>query len=285
MSDAVKVRYEVDLSTGTPDLVLPFLEIRALIPTDREALAGLMLDAYVGTIDYEGETLTGVLEEVDSWLAGTPMLDHSCGAIVDGRLVSAVLVMVLDEAPFISFVMTDPDHKGHRFGRAVTHAALESLRAVDYPFAALYITKGNTPSERLFAAVGAKPTATDTRPQRHIWVAVLGILGFGEMASQSDNDTEPNKTEVAGRETDHRENHAHCESNGKCGISKSVHAPNPRPRSYRHIWVAGAQLRSVCSQDAMVDRIDSFRRCSSLGCGGCRVDQVVCVRHSYRAGR
>jgi ribosomal protein S18 acetylase RimI-like enzyme len=161
MSDAVKVRYEVDLSTETPNPVLPDLEIRSLIPTDREALARLMLNAFVGTIDYEGETLTEAIEEVDSWLAGNPMLDHSYGGVVDRRLVSAVLVRVLDEAPFISFVMTDPDHKGHRIGRAVTQAALESLRAADYPFAALYISKGNTPSERLFAAVGAKPTATD----------------------------------------------------------------------------------------------------------------------------
>ena len=101
MSDAVKVRYEVDLSTETPDPVLPDLEIRSLIPTDREALARLMLNAFVGTIDYEGETLTEAIEEVDSWLAGTPMLDHSYGAVVDGRLVSAVLIRVLDGAPFI----------------------------------------------------------------------------------------------------------------------------------------------------------------------------------------
>ena len=161
MSDAVKVRYEVDLSTGTPIQVLPDLKIRSLIPTDREALARLMLDAFVGTLDYEGETLTEAIEEVDSWLGGTPMLDHSYGAVVDGRLVSAVLIRVLDGAPFISFVMTDPDHKGHRFGRSVTYAALESLRSADYPSAALYITRGNTPSERLFASVGAKPTATD----------------------------------------------------------------------------------------------------------------------------
>jgi ribosomal protein S18 acetylase RimI-like enzyme len=160
VSDAVKVRYEVDLSSGIPDLELPVLEIRALIPTDRQALARLMLDAYLETIDYEGETLTEAIEEVDSWLAGTPMLDHSYAAVDDGRLVSAVLFMVVDGAPLIRSAMTDPDHKGQRIGRAVTRAALESLRATDYPFAALYITKGNTPSERMFASLGAKPTAT-----------------------------------------------------------------------------------------------------------------------------
>lgn len=123
-----------------------------------------MLDAYLGTIDYEGETLTEAIEEVDSWLAETPMLGHSYGAVVDGRLVSAVLLMVVDGDPLIRSVMTDPDHKGHRFGLAVTHAAIESLRVAGYPLVTLYITTGNTPSERLFASVGAKPTAADTRP-------------------------------------------------------------------------------------------------------------------------
>lgn len=163
MTDAVKVRYEVDLSAETRDLALPDLESRAVIPTDREPLARLMLDAYVGTIDYEGETLAEAIEEVDSWLADSPMLGHSYGALVDGRLVSAVLLMVVDEAPLIRAVMTDPDHKGHRFGRAVTHAALESLRAAGYPLVILYTTKGNTPSERMFASVGATATAAGSR--------------------------------------------------------------------------------------------------------------------------
>lgn len=155
MTEPPKIRYEIALAPhrghGEP---LGFVT-RNVVAGDRDALARLMLDAYMGTIDYEGETLSEAIEEVDSWLAGTPMLDHSYGGLVDGRLVSAVLLMVVDGAPLVRSVMTDPDHKGHRFAGAVTHAALESLRAAGSPFVALYITEGNTPSERLFASLGA----------------------------------------------------------------------------------------------------------------------------------
>ena len=120
-----------------------------------------MLDAYVRTIDYEGETLTEAIKEVDAWLEGSPMLDHSYGAVVSGRLVSAVFIMTVDDAPFIAMVMTDPGHKGAGLGRAVVEEALASLRVSRYQHAALYITQGNTPSERLFAAAGALHTDID----------------------------------------------------------------------------------------------------------------------------
>jgi len=117
-----------------------------------------MLDAYVGTIDYQGETLAEAIDEVDDWLGGSPMLAHSYGAVVGGRLVSAVLVMTLDDVPFVAYVMTDPDHKETGLGRAVVEAALSSLRESSHERVVLYITKGNAASERLFATVGAQPT-------------------------------------------------------------------------------------------------------------------------------
>ena len=83
------------------------------------------------------------------------MLDDSYGGLVDGRLVSAVLMMVVDEAPLVRSVMTDPNHKGHRFAGAVANAALESRRAAGYPCVALLSTEGKAPSERLLASFGA----------------------------------------------------------------------------------------------------------------------------------
>ncbi len=114
-----------------------------------------MLDAYMGTIDYEGESIVEAREAVDDWLSDAPLLGQSFGAEIDGRLVSAVLAMTLDDAPFISIVMTAPDHKRSGLGRAVVAASLESLRAVYHSTATLYITEGNEPSERLFASLGA----------------------------------------------------------------------------------------------------------------------------------
>jgi len=164
MSDTAKVRYEIDLTAASPSHASADVEIRRLYPSDRHGLAHLMLDAYLGTIDYEGETLTEAIDEVDSWLEGTSMLDHSYGAVIDGQLVSAVLVSTVDHGPFIGYVMTDADHKGSRLGGAVTSEALASLKTSGYSQVVLYITKGNTPSERLFASLGAKTLKAHNRP-------------------------------------------------------------------------------------------------------------------------
>ena len=84
------------------------------------------------------------------------MLDHSFGAVKGDDVVSAVLVVNVDEEPFIAIVMTDPDHKGMRLAQAVTDSALASLSLAGHKRVVLYITSGNTASERLFAALGAR---------------------------------------------------------------------------------------------------------------------------------
>ncbi|MCP4966037.1 MAG: GNAT family N-acetyltransferase [bacterium] len=165
MSEVVKVRYEIDLAmlSSEPADLDPM--IRKLRPADRDALAQLMLDAYVGTIDYEGETLAEAIEEVDDWLRGSPMLVDSYGAVIGERMVSAVLIQALEDLPLVAYVVTDPDHKRAGLGRAVLEVALGSLRAAGYKRVVLYITKGNIASERLFAAVGARATDVDEGSQ------------------------------------------------------------------------------------------------------------------------
>ncbi len=149
-----RLRYEIDLTTievsppRSPAL-------RRLGPADRDQLAALMLDAYAGTIDDEGETLADAEAEVDQWLADTPMLDHSFGAVIDDDLVAAVLVMELDQQPFVAIVMTAADRKGAGWGRAVVGSALAALQRDGHRRVALVITRGNTPSERLFTGLGA----------------------------------------------------------------------------------------------------------------------------------
>ncbi len=161
MSEVAKVRYEIDLAMLSPEPANLDPTIRKLRPADRDALAQLMLDAYVGTIDYEGETLAEAVEEVDDWLRGSPMLVDSYGAVIGELMVSAVLIMALEDLPRITYVVTDPDQKRAGLGRAVVEAALRSLRAAGHQRVILYITKGNTASERLFAAVGARSTDVD----------------------------------------------------------------------------------------------------------------------------
>ena len=153
MDSPIKVSYEIDLTSWAPPSDRP--THRSLRPSDREALAQLMLDAYIGTIDYEGETLADAIREVDDWFAGSPMLEHSMAIVLHDRLVSAVLVMELDGAPFIAIVMTHPDEKKAGLARSAVEASLASIRRAGHRRATLSITKGNVASERLFASVGA----------------------------------------------------------------------------------------------------------------------------------
>ncbi len=114
-----------------------------------------MLNAYVGTIDHEGETIGEAVAEIESWFGDSPLVEHSYGAVVEGVLASAVLVMNLDNLPFIAIVMTRSDSKQQGLGKYTTAVALGSLRDAGEKQAVLYITSGNTASEKLFLGLGA----------------------------------------------------------------------------------------------------------------------------------
>jgi predicted N-acetyltransferase YhbS len=161
VSDIVKNRYEIGLPGDRPVVESNGAEIRRLEVADRDQVARLMHDAYMGTIDYDGESLVEAIEEIDSWLGGTPMLDHSFCAVVDDEVVSAVLIMLVKSDPLIRSVMTHPEYKGSRLARAVSGASLTTLSQTGHSRVVLYITQGNTASERLFEALGAQVTPSE----------------------------------------------------------------------------------------------------------------------------
>ncbi len=161
MTEAPKIRYEIDLTGHRTGAEPTRAMIRRLTPDDRGDLARLILDAYIGTIDYEGETIAEAEEEVDSWLAGTPLLEFSYAAVIDDRLVSAILAMTVDDAPFIAIVVTDPAHKGTGLGRSVARESLDAMSRAGHDTVVFFITDGNTPSERLFRSLGARPSDDD----------------------------------------------------------------------------------------------------------------------------
>lgn len=151
-----KLRYEIDLSTPIHIPVTTDLDVRTVTEADLRGLARLILDAYVGTIDYEGETLDDAIEGVRAFLTDDDsMLDRSYLVEDDGEIISAVLVSTLQGQPFIGYVMTLPSHKGQGFARLAVAHALQHLAADGHDSVVLYITNGNTPSENLFRSLGA----------------------------------------------------------------------------------------------------------------------------------
>lgn len=158
MGEKTKLRYEVDLANPIPVPDAGEALVRSVTRDDLDRLARLMLDAFVGTIDYEDEDLGGAVDEVRSYLDGDPLLQHSFVAEVGGEIASAVLVSLLDNTPFIVCVMTLPANKGEGLARLVTTSSMSSLAKEGYRSIVLYITEGNQPSEALFRSIGAVQT-------------------------------------------------------------------------------------------------------------------------------
>ncbi len=134
------------------------LAIRHPTTEDTEALAALMLDAYVGTIDADGsETLEDARAEVAGFLSGAsgePMLDHSFVALDHDRMVSVVLVSRHDGLPLIAYAMTAASHKGRGLAAALTTRTLASLHGAGERQAHLWVTRGNAPAERIYERMG-----------------------------------------------------------------------------------------------------------------------------------
>ena len=136
------------------------LPLRAPQTSDTDAMAELMLEAYRGTIDYEGETLDEAVAEVKAYLAGErggrPLLEVSRLAFDGERLAGACLAAEWHErqTALISYVMTHREWKRRGVGRQVLRAVLTALRAQDYRQVYAAITEGNIFSEQLFAQMG-----------------------------------------------------------------------------------------------------------------------------------
>lgn len=151
-----KIRYEIDLREVPSAPPMPLGAARTITPGDTDGLAALMLDAYIGTIDYDGETLTDAVQEVRSYFEDAPLTDNSFLVLEDGKAVAGVLLSMVNDLPFVGYVMTGKHWKGRGLGTAVTNKALSSLLDAGHERAALYITEGNEASEALFRKLGAR---------------------------------------------------------------------------------------------------------------------------------
>ncbi len=130
------------------------VEMRPPTADDHEALAVLMLDAYLGTIDYEGETIDEARTEVQGYFDGDPMLSCSLVGRIDGEIVSACLVSRGDHGPLIVYLMTVARSKNQGLASRLLGASLGLLAAEGYDKVAAWITDGNLSSETIHRRAG-----------------------------------------------------------------------------------------------------------------------------------
>jgi len=127
--------------------------------SDVPGLGDLMLAAYCGTVDDEGETLEDAVGEVEGVLGG------SCGPfasdasfVVDGEdgLVGASLVAIWDwePRPLLLYLVVRPEAKRRGIGTALLLQSGDALAAAGHPELDLFVTEANEPAVNLYRKVG-----------------------------------------------------------------------------------------------------------------------------------
>ncbi len=130
--------------------------------TDADALGALLLDAYRGTLDDEGETLDDArrtVREIFAGAAGTLMWSVSEVTEREGRIVSATLVTLWQDLPLVAQMVTAPDWQRRGLARAGLLRTINRLAAGDETVVRLVVTQGNARAEALYESLGFRPEA------------------------------------------------------------------------------------------------------------------------------
>lgn len=124
---------------------------------DLDALAPLMLRAYRGTVDDEGETVEQAAAALRSTAEGAyGDFLPGCSRVIErgGALRSAALITRQKGRPLVAFTFTDPDFAGQGLAGACMASAMAALFAQGERELSLVVTLANTPARRLYARLG-----------------------------------------------------------------------------------------------------------------------------------
>jgi ribosomal protein S18 acetylase RimI-like enzyme len=152
----VKTRSFMQLDLRTP-LGGPAHAVRHPRLDDREQLAELMLAAYRGAADDDGETIVEARQEIDNVLVNVdrPLVPDASFVIeTDGILASASLVALFRGAPLVAHLMTHARYKRRGLGVAALLRSAEALRAQGWTTLGLYVTDSNEPAVTLYRKLG-----------------------------------------------------------------------------------------------------------------------------------
>lgn len=128
-------------------------DVRAPVGGDRDAIAALLLDAYRGTVDDEGEDDAEALQAADHYLSRC-RAPASLLVVTGDAVVAMSFVVVVKGRHYIDPVATAVRLKGRGLGRAIVHHSLSLLASEGIGEVGAVITDGNEASERLFRSLG-----------------------------------------------------------------------------------------------------------------------------------
>ena len=122
-----------------------------------ERLAPMMLAAYRGTPDDEGETLEDTIDVIDAGVAGEWgewVKEASFVALNADEPVGALMMAMAGARPFVSFVFTHPDHGGTGVATRLIGRACEALAARCDETVDLWVNPASERAVRLYRHLG-----------------------------------------------------------------------------------------------------------------------------------
>ena len=140
---------------------------RPIVDTDAPALGALMLAAYRGTVDDEGESEPDAVAEVEQTLGGGygPLLGDGSFVVEEGdRIVGASMTTLYDSNPFLIYLVVDPEMKRRGVGTFLVGNCENALLSAGYATLDLFVTETNEPAVNLYRKQGFKVVDRVTEP-------------------------------------------------------------------------------------------------------------------------
>jgi GNAT superfamily N-acetyltransferase len=160
----MKQRHKLYLTIEHQDLDEKFIS-RNITHSDYQSLGKLMLEAYKGTIDYDGESLEDSIGEIKGTLEGKyGHLSGPASYVIEENGVSAAAVIFTinekENLPLLTFAMTHPKFKNRGMSKFLIQKSLNSLIELGYKKCFLVVTEGNQPAQSMYEKMGFKLSKT-----------------------------------------------------------------------------------------------------------------------------
>jgi ribosomal protein S18 acetylase RimI-like enzyme len=142
-------------------------QARAIERSDASAIGALMLAAYRGTVDDEGESEADAIAEVARTISGDygPWL-KGCSFTVDesSRIAGASMVTLWEGDPFLTYVVVHPDMQRRGLGTFLMTTSVNALVTAGYAQLDLFVTEENDPAVTLYRKLGFRVVDRLTSP-------------------------------------------------------------------------------------------------------------------------
>lgn len=130
-------------------------------PVDKDRIkeiAEIMLEAYVDTPDYEGESLNDTIKEISMVFRGYygTFLEDASFLLFDedDRIQSVLFVCEFKNEATFTYLFTRKESLGKGYATELIHTAENALQELGYDRIALFVNKDNNPALNLYLKLG-----------------------------------------------------------------------------------------------------------------------------------